>query len=377
MRFRGRMALATLGLVLLGGLALRIATLFERVENEERVPPGSAARRNPLLAAGRFLAQRGIQSRSVDNLQALPSPGDILLLGEASSAISIRTAKELATWVRAGGHLILGVCDGQDWGTSVAGKSLMNGLDLSAECISKTDSDDESTKTLTTRVLFSEPSESLAVEIPWMWISDLAEGMDQARKVWVVQSLKREKGRVTLLGRTDVFSNGLIGSQDHAHLIERLVTLDGVPAGVWLVYELGDPDFLLLLWSAAWPGILAAAAALTLLVWRSSSRFGPILPGSATGSRRMMDHIEAVGAFLWKRRPESLIEAVREETLRAAVRRRPHLAKVDPARRREILAALGGVSPEVARKALDDTGPFTKDEFRQAVAALESMRRSL
>lgn len=377
MSTRARILLSGLGVAVLALLLTRFTTLIERRVEQESTPPGREARRNPLLGASRFLAARGIPAHPLDRLDALPPDGHVLLVGVPHLSLTAPFTGEVVTWIREGGHLIAAPCGGSGWGgTASTGGRLLEALDLEVDCLEDEPAADPEAAGLPT-VIFEEPDEMLWVDLPWLQVTDHAAGDAGDATRAVAGSYVRGKGRLTLLGGTEIFTNRRIRDNDHARLLERLVTLDGRKEGAWLVHEMAYADLADLLWRSGWPAIAPAIVAVGLMLWRAAARFGPILPGQPAGSRSLTDHIEALGMLLWRRKPAALMAAVRQETLRVAAERRPHLMKLPPAERSAALAGLGGIPPAVAWSALEGPAPVRQDEFVRAVATLESIRRSL
>jgi hypothetical protein len=186
------------------------------------------------------------------------------------------------------------------------------------------------------------------------------------------------KGRVTVLADLIFTTNAELGERDHARLLWRLVTLDGKPVAVWLVREDHGPSLAGLVFGRGLPlvvalGLLGLAAAL-----RACLRFGPPLPLPPRGRRSLLEHVEAVGALLWRTgRTDVLVGAARTDLLARASRRRPALARLAPEARLGALARAAGVAPQALREALEDPLPSTPEAFVQAVHTLQNVRRSL
>ncbi|MGH9867108.1 MAG: DUF4350 domain-containing protein [Candidatus Polarisedimenticolia bacterium] len=368
---RARFVLLAILLLGAGALAWRVAISLERVEEDIVSPPGLEARRRPLLAASRYLVRQGIPANPSERLDQPPPPGHVLLLADPAADLPGGLVEELAAWVRGGGHLIAAPCQGLVFEDEepVAGWDLLEELGLEVRCFE----DEEVSEQI--KVLFTDPDESLNVDSPWIGVTDKAEG--EGFRVVVASSLTRGGGRITLLGDAGVFVNDRIRSLDHARLLERLVTLHGPPAGVWLVHDVGTPDLAGLLWRHGWRALTAAGLALGLFLWRAGARFGPGLPSPAAGSRSLLDHIDAVGALLWRLRPEALLVAARQAMLRRAAARRPQLMRLPAADRLEALAGLAGERAPLARRALEGSGAAGAEEFTRWVSTLETIRRAL
>lgn len=96
-------------LLLLGGAAALFLFFFERYSEQVDRGFGPEARRNSYLAAERFLARVGIQSRRADNIAALTTlkNDDVLFLASSSQIYSSARLQELLDWVASGGRAIV------------------------------------------------------------------------------------------------------------------------------------------------------------------------------------------------------------------------------------------------------------------------------
>lgn len=107
MRF-SRVAIA-LTLLLLASAAALFLYFFERHTEEVDLGPGPEARRNPFLAAERFLDRLDIPHRRAENIAVLSTlrKNDALFLASSSQIYNDDRLRELLDWVEAGGHAIV------------------------------------------------------------------------------------------------------------------------------------------------------------------------------------------------------------------------------------------------------------------------------
>ena len=96
-------AAAVLGLVLLS-----LVANLQKVERVVRTPPGAEARRNPLLAAERFLHAMGIEAHSAARLGELPPTDHVLILAVEDRILTRTRTDRLLDWMSDGGLLIFG-----------------------------------------------------------------------------------------------------------------------------------------------------------------------------------------------------------------------------------------------------------------------------
>lgn len=95
---------------LVAGLAYKVTTYYEYVEEETDLGWSREAKRNPFLAAQLYLQNEGLQVESLNRYPnlAASSPEDTLLLGGSRQVYSDRLIDALTEWVSNGGHLIVG-----------------------------------------------------------------------------------------------------------------------------------------------------------------------------------------------------------------------------------------------------------------------------
>src|SRR5688572_3363541 len=169
MTLRAKLLFGALACVLLAALGVRLALVFHMVEEDVPIPPGMEAQRNPLLAAQRFLAKRGVPAVCLDLLEELPPPGGALLLGTPDLSLPASTTGRIAAWVREGGHLIASPCQGTGWmEPESSGAHLLEALDVVVECLAY----DENIVAQDVKVAFGDPAESLTIVNPFVWVTD-------------------------------------------------------------------------------------------------------------------------------------------------------------------------------------------------------------
>ncbi|WP_226648864.1 DUF4350 domain-containing protein [Microbulbifer variabilis] len=129
-----------IALLLCAGLVWLFLTFFERYTEEKDRGWGAEARRNPFLAAERYLAQMGLEPRQAENISVLNglSPDATLFIANSSQAYNPQRVEELLQWVESGGHAIVvartegfdfekGRSDERDWLLESLGVSIVEG----------------------------------------------------------------------------------------------------------------------------------------------------------------------------------------------------------------------------------------------------------
>jgi hypothetical protein len=381
---RARIIVIALAGVIIIALTVALGSRLELVHEEFIRPPALEARQNPALAASRFLNAAGISTQAVDSLDKLPGTDHVLILMPRELAISSKVGSDLAQWVRDGGHLVIAPCDGEGWNKSGSGGTLLlHQLQISVDCFDgKIDWDlepgSESYEMDPVQISFDDPPEDLRVGMPWIELNARLEDAVIERELGPSRSLSIGDGTASVLGSMAPFTNGRINRDDNARFLERLVSLNGKPTGVRLIYGARYSGIFEILWARAWPLLVAFGLALAAFLARSMVRTGTKIPVETPGSRSLLDHINAIGVLLWKADREILYEAVRAETLHAVSTRRPDLIsggnqQLETVRRER----LGEVPANAIARVLGSPAPSTRDEFTRAVRRLDSIRRAL
>jgi hypothetical protein len=122
------------------------------------------------------------------------------------------------------------------------------------------------------------------------------------------------------------------------------------------------------------------SALLILVVWlmMAGRRLGPILPDPTPSRRRIMEHIEASGRYLWKHdNRRVLTEAMQEDLERTARRRHPGWGDMTADERAAHIAETTGMTPEAAHKLLNAGIPQTRHEFTTLIRRLNTLKERL
>lgn len=95
--------------LLVGAAVALFLMLFERHERQVDRGWGPEAIRNPYLAAERFLAATGLETRRADNISVVAdlSPQDTLYVASSSQIYNTGRARELLDWVERGGNAVV------------------------------------------------------------------------------------------------------------------------------------------------------------------------------------------------------------------------------------------------------------------------------
>ena len=406
--------------VLVGGFFFT----HKRVEKEVQVPASGEARKNPYLALERLLVAEGLTARTVKNVEVpsdeLPADGwgEIIILADSSREISPEQANRWAHWVNSGGHLILpapvGIDDAkaapllsrfefhyeappkeeEEEGKADDSKLPENGEASSEEAIAQESgaeqpapdeavpADQDGPRTVEPVYQVEIPAIDKPPPLRWNSPGMDWEAEDIGGRV-VARSRAMNTGRVTLVREAGIFENGELGNGEHASLIWDIIALSArpenttleaviVPYGArqsWMAYVLGY----------TWPMFVVLLVILALSIQNGSNRFGPLLPQPPRERRSRLEHIEAMGRFLWQHGSTAhLLEATQEALVDAVAHRRPSVRTVRPADKHTIVAEELDIDVREARRLLQPpSATGDPKSFTGRILTMETYRRKL
>jgi hypothetical protein len=127
-------------------------------------------------------------------------------------------------------------------------------------------------------------------------------------------------GQGTIILLTDLWfiENDDIGHYDHAQFLWRLIHFNRTPEHLWimrLIEKRETPPLWKLLWHNVPAPLISIAVLLLFWLGYASQRFGPMLPMPQQTRRRLLEHIEASGNFLWNQRKVMLLLRYTQQAL--------------------------------------------------------------
>lgn len=354
-------AAALIVLILIGGLlGSWFMNNFEYVSEQVRGNMGAEARRNPLLAAERYLSRLGLSASSHTGRQLLveppPRPG-LLLVRDLGPPLPQSRVADLLGWVERGGSLVV-----------IPGNAVEEGRGhpLLEQFAVVVESDE-----------FFEAEETGSITVPWSevslqidfdsdkWFSVYSEDNHSASPDDGFSHLLRfpwGEGSVTFLSDSDFLTNDRIGEKDHALLLAYLVDdLDHA----WLLYDSQMPSLISFIWRVA-PYLLISIALFGIVaIRRFQYTTGPLLSPRMTKHRDLLEHLQATAEFTWRQNPSvGLLEATRKEVEKRWLVSHPLLQQMDQKARCNWLANHTGMTADSIHRALysqqGDTGQLIK-----------------
>lgn len=372
--FLGFLLLLLLALSLLGGFWF--AQHFERHSEQVRSGFSDAARRNPWLAAERFLQRLGMQVDSLSGREYLLAPpleSGVLLVRDLGPSLPPERQERLLEWVAAGSHLVVALA--RVPAADEPNHALLERFGVSLHEVELSDRADS--------------ADSVAVQLPGAGESILV-AFDPARSLhlnemsadWQVPvaagyhllRFRHGSGTITLLSDNRFLSNREIDAQDHALLLARLV--NGAPRG-WLLYSSQMPSLLELSWQHAPYLLVSGCLVLLVLLWRLTQHSGPLLTQTNPTRRDLLEHLQAAAEFLWQQdRASGLQGTTRRQAEKRWLRSHPLLGRLDQDARCEWLAERTGLTPQAIKQALY-TEQIDERGLIQASAILQRLNAAL
>jgi hypothetical protein len=333
---------------------------FEYVSEQVRGDMGTEARRNPLLAAERYLSRLGISTNSQTGRQLLiepPMQSGLLLVRDLGPPLPQSRVNILLAWVEQGGTLVVTPGSAIEEGI---GHPLLEQFSVIVES-------DE----------FFETQEVGSVILPW---SEVRLQIDfDANKGFSVDSedafyaspndgfahllrFSWGKGSVIFLSDNDFLTNDRIDDKDHALLLAYLA---GDADRAWLLYDSQMPSLISFIWRHAPYLVISLALFGIVAVRRLQYTTGPLLRPHMTKHRDLLEHLQASADFAWRYNPSvGLLEAARKEVEKRWLTSHPMLQQLDQKARCDWLAKQTGLSAGSIDRALysrqGDTGQMIK-----------------
>lgn len=398
--------------VALAALALGVGLFFVLMEPvTETAPrgPQGLARTDPSYPARLALEGVGLRSSAQYGLGQLPPIDEtIVLIGNGVEEQRALVGR-LEPWVRAGGHLVLfpperdlsallsalqpeepapelaaesapeaedeaadaldgAEAPGEDWAPGEAADPAARGGQLWARFGLWIDRDaaltgappallrviDIDGRALQLRVDPSLSIGSARSQLVWWGEPAASPGGGAAARV-VAARVRYGAGAVTAaVDERFLLLRPLTESPEGARWLWSLLSLAEPPAQVRFVLQGGQGSVWTLLWRRAPLFVLAAGLWGLAAALRLRAHFGPPEGQAAPARRSLLEHVDGVGAFLWRRVGAGpLLAPLRRRALRQLERSAPGLSDATPADRTVRLAALTGLAEADLKLAFD------------------------
>lgn len=355
-----------LGVLALLGLGVAgFFSLFEHKQVTTTIEPSGQARTNRFLALQKALEQMHFPAQSAASLVG-PLPllrsGDTLVLGDDVGRIEPDDAARVAAWVRGGGHLVLALPHAAGDAPLLRALALLDPKPADFDCL-----------TLDAQGLAAaDARERLCGRRFRLRADRLAHtsvAIGDAQGGWLFTRTAIGRGQVSVLPDLLMLSHQALRRTAAQRFAWRLLAPNLGHGRVWLVYALDGPSFWHSLTFRGWPALLALA--LLLLGWMAmrSQRLGPLMPAPAPYRRALLEHVQAVGEFLFRRDGGRSLHRLACRAVLARLRRRdPFSATLEDTALYGWLAQRSGLDP--ARVAQAFHSPANAAAFRESLATL-------
>lgn len=398
-----RATLLGLAVILLGGVvAYWFFTNFEKVSDEINIGFQGEARSNPLLAAQRFFEHYKIPVSSHEGMAQLPPLDSVMIVPTQRLEMGPNEAGRYLRWVQQGGHMVVAASAGyyenaqrQDALLELVGIGLdentftyrEKSTDNSEQDFSDEESDDENYSGLHNNLVYVDWPGSNALLTVTM--NDYYRLDIDSPKYPVVMALEDEigvylvrlkigDGYLTVLYNSYFMFNYDIEHYDHAAFLWKVTRIEPRVRPVWLVYSDDMPSLAVWLARFAWTALISFGIFLVVWLWYASRRFGPLLPPLPQARRRLLEHVEATGRFLWQRGySQQLYKGVNHALLRTLEVRHPAWLNYSADKLQQRLAEISRLPVDQVQQAMDFNQTNNEFEFTKTIQTLEHIRKSL
>ena len=279
---------------------------FEPRVREIETGYSAAARRNPFLAAERFLARLGMRVESVSGrelLRDLPPVSDTLV-ANSLGVLNRERHEALHRWIERGGRLIVEAANLEDETEASAGRrdQFLDRYAVRLREPENAQEPDGSVEEVLATVRVEDYPHRLEVESAARYfledIDEQASGGVVAEDRARLLQYEIGDGLLTVTSDTGFLANRQIGRQDNA-LFLALLAVPREGGKIWLLYDSRMPWLGALLWQQAPFAIVSTLALLVLIIWHLGARLGPFSASPAGDRRDLMAHLQASADFLW------------------------------------------------------------------------------
>ncbi len=133
-----------------------------------------------------------------------------------------------------------------------------------------------------------------------------------------------------------------------------------------------------ILWRNFWALIISLSLLLFFWLYKSSQRFGPLIPKQEENRRSLNEHITSSGNFYWKNKQKQLlIDSSRKALMQRLSRIHPGWTQQTKEQQIKLLADQLSMQKELINKLLYAKNIEQADEFTQLIQQLEKIRKNI
>lgn len=361
--------------LMLMALAALALSACEYTEVKREIGYKGKARINPWLAAERFTAAMGRDTRSVISWTA-PEWHEAVWMMPAASLSNESFTRRMEKWVRDGGHLILLVeradAEINDWSKYAPMPELQPAVlaMLRRSAIHLDESGASGADTKPNEIKFDGVTYKVSAE-------STSSVTVRGDKPGVFASEEVGDGRITVLTDGRLFRNRWIGDNEHAALLEALIYATEDEGTVGFMRGSGLSLWKMLM-THLWPVLIALGVWLLVWLWKNLTRFGPVESATTPSELRGYEHhLEALGDFQWRQdRAASLLVPLREQVVELGQRTSMRVGRRDDDFF-HFLAERAGIPRERVFRALAEAAPADPAILTRTTADLQQLLKVL
>ncbi len=394
-----------IGTVLIAAAAVWAYQYIEWVEKEVDLGPTEEARKEPFLAAKKYLEQLGIDVelrghfRQLDSDQLEFSNNDVLILVDAYGSLSPKRASRLLDWVDRGGQLVTAASNPFVDNLASIKDPLFEQFNIAVEESDEKPFDPkamaqvsslgkkfgleqfELCNMLNVQVEFNFADDNDAVQAHFLSENRLlVDDTEQRTGVFddeggFIVQYELGDGLISYMSYLDFWKNPTIGCFDHAYILWQLAATGGK---VWFLYNRDAPGLVSLLWQYYHYLVSALLLLIMSWLWRRNNRFGPVRVTSTASPRRLMEHIEASARFNWKHHQGGyLVALLRDDIGRRMELQHPGFAKRPAEVQVAILVKQTQLGNDIVAQAMGSDISGSPEQFIDVVRWLKMIKEKL
>ncbi len=350
------------------------------------------AANDPLLAAKQLLERMKTPVVTIQNLpkDELDSQ-DTLILLQYNSILNEKNTQQLLEWVDSGGNLIIVSDVVHDNTQDIVTQpdlllSKLNIFQYQNESPTKAEPVGFIWQKYKLKVLF-DPNYYLTVDD-----NEPAQDISDNYGSHLLQYYYGT-GIIIILSDLSFIENDKIATYDHAQFLWHLTHFERQETKVWFLNHVpkniegglaGEtnnwntstkmPTLLTLIWTHMWTVVISAIILLLFWLWSVSQRFGPLIPISKPIRRRLLEHIEASGNFLWRQgKTATLLNDARQSLIQQINRTHPNWNQLSYSQLSNQLAQRCGLSATEIEDALSNKNT----DLVQTIQIFSKIRKTL
>lgn len=355
---------------------------------------------NSFLALERLLTRHNIKLNKANNLDKILAKlqvQDVLLFNTDIENLNAQQLQRIQTWVKRGGQLWLRAPEADEatrkkWAEEEPFLQQFGAYRESFPYDQKADPEatppkkaGESPKVPIPSILWNKEklrvhfreTERLKFQTASLSSQQIAADPQGMR----VAQFKLEQGNVLFFSEWGWLENARLWRYDHAYFFWKL--LPSNPSAFWITdfeidRDITQPPKLLGEFALWWLSLLVGIG---FLVWHLGHRFGSILLPPDLARRRLLEHVEASGRFLWQHQQGmGLIHEVREQVLQRIYQKYPDWQVLEADALVDALAKHSALSTKEIHRALFSHAQDANQQptqFTDTVRILAMLRKAL